>query len=286
MVSSENSHIFMWKDFGEWKSELEGMFKDILTPEFEAKVKQNRAIVEYCDAPEAFEKLASQSIVSMITTEKINEFRRRYSHIRVYHGCRPTDVQSYYEKGILPSVELKDVQVDRFREIFLNDNFPELTEEMLKQSIKKIGPKEDELSLDIDDRFIIEYGGYYLIYGSEYMGNLVSNLPIENIEKYRSVLRKIGKPTFIEINLSNTVEYVSDNDIFNVICRMITEWTACLAYSETQSHLFGCTFELSELLPPEHIYSHYHPRKIPDQLMGRKIYDAETGEYEEKDSDE
>jgi hypothetical protein len=254
------------------------MFKDILTPEFEAKVKQNRAIVEYCDDPEAFEKLAGHSIGSMVTTEKINEFRQRYSHIRVYHGCRPIDVQSYYEKGILPSVKLKDVQIARFREIFLNDNFPELTEEMLQQSIKEVGPKEDELSLDIDDRFIIEYGGYYLIYGSEYLGNLVSNLSIENIEKYRSVLRKIGKPTLFEINLPNTVKYVSDNDIFNVIYRMITEWTSCLAHSRTQPCHFGRTFEFSEPLPPEHICSHYHPRKITD--TGYKIYDAETGEYE------
>jgi hypothetical protein len=214
----------------------------------------------------------------MITTKKINEFRQRYSHIRFYHACRPTDVQSYYKKGVLPSIELKDVQVDRFRSIFLNGDFPELTEEMLQQSIEKVGPKDKELSLDIDDRFSIQYCGHFLIYGSEYLGNLVHNLPIENIDKYKSVLRKIGRPTFIEINLPNTTDYFDDGDITNVIDRMITEWTSCLAHSRMEPNLFGFTVELSKPLPPEHICSHYHPRKITD--TGYKIYDAETGKYE------
>ena len=46
MVAPENSRIFIWKDFKEWKLALESMFKDILTPELKAKVKKNRAIVK------------------------------------------------------------------------------------------------------------------------------------------------------------------------------------------------------------------------------------------------
>ncbi len=286
-VKPDNKRVFIWKDFREWKLALEGMFKDILTLGLKAKIKKNRAIVEYCDDPETFEKLAGQPIKTMITAKKINEFRQRYSHIRFYHACRPTaeDIQSYYEKGVLPSIELKDVQVDRFRSIFLNGDFPELTEEMLQQSIEKVGPKDKELSLEMDDRFVIEYSGHYLIYGSEYLGNLVHNLPIENIDKYKSVLREIGRPTFIEINLPNTTEYVYDDHIAFVINRMITEWTSCLAYSTTEPSTFELVVELSKPLPPEHIYSHSYPTKITDIPMGNKIYDAETGEYEENNSE-
>lgn len=265
MTISKNNRIFIWKEFREWKPVIEDMFSDILTSELKVKIKQNQTVVKYYDDPEAFKKLTGQSIDKIITAEIISKFRQRYSHIRVYHGCRPADTQSYYEKGILPSVELKDVQVNRFRELFLNDNYPELTEKMLQQSIEKIPKKEDELSADIDDRWLIEHGGLFLIYGSEYLGNLVRNLPIENIEKYRSVLRKIGEPTMLECNL-NTAKYVSDVQIRHIIERMLTEWTACLAHSETEPHLFGLTFELSEPLLP---CSHYHPRKISDPFMGR-----------------
>jgi len=283
MVSSENSRVFMWKAFGEWKSSLKDMFGDILTPELEAKVKHNRAIVEYCDDPEAFEKLAGHSIDLMVTTEKINEFRQRYSHIRVYHGCRPIDVQSYYEKGLL----LCDMNalVDRFREIFLSGDYPELTEEILQKSIKEAAPysvgRDGESCLHIDDRFLVEYCGHYLIYGSEYLSGLINHLPIENAKKdqYLFALREIGKPTFLEINLPNTTEYIEDGIIYQIIQEMLTGWTFCLAHSRTESCLFDCTFTLNKPLLPKHICSHYHPRKITD--TGYKIYDAETGEYED-----
>jgi hypothetical protein len=277
----ENNCVLIWKDFGERKSALEDMFKDILTPKLKTKIKKNRAIVKYYDDRIECENLIGHSIEAMITTKKINEFRQRYSHIRVYHGCRPTNVQSYYEKGVLPSLAVKDVQIDRFREIFPSDGFPEITEEKLQQSIEEIGSTAEDLCLAIDDKHIIERAGHYLIYGSEYLGGLVTNLPIENIEKYNSELREIGKPTFIEINLPNKIEYVSDSVLWVVLERMITEWVYNIAHSRTESSPFDCTISLCETLPPEHIYSHYHPRKITDPLIGHKIYDAETGEYEE-----
>ena len=46
-----------------------------------------------------------------------------------------------------------------------------------------------------------------------------------------------------------------------------------------ESGFLDFTFSLMKPLPPEHICSHYHPRKITDPLMGYKIYDAETGKY-------
>ena len=288
MVSSKNNRIFIWKDFKEWKLALEDMFKDILTPELKVKIKKNAARIEYCDDRIECEELIGQSIEEMITMQKINELRQRYSHIRAYHACRTDDVSSYYEKGVLPSIAVKDFQVDRFREIFLSGDFPELTEEKLQQSIEEVDKKDEDLCLIIDDRVIIECWGHYLIYGSEYLSGLVSNLPIENSkEKYLPVLRNIGKPTVIEINFPNTIEYVSDCVIWEVFERMITEWVYIVAHSRMESSPFDCTISLLKPLLPKHICSHYHPRKIRDSILEvDKIYDAETGEYEEQNSEE
>lgn len=283
----KNSRIFIWKAFSEWRSVLEDMYRDILTPELEAKVRQSATDIKHGDDTETFEKLSGHLIDSMITTEKINEFRQRYSHIRVYHGCRTTDVQSYREKGLL--LLSKDEQIERFRSIFLRGGYPELTEEMLKQSIQEVASlkkdAESDLCLGIDDKFIIKYCGHYLIYGCEYLGNLVSQLPVENIEKYRAVLRKIGKPTLIEINLPNTTKYnVEDNNIWELISEMLTGWAYCLSHSRTQPHRLDSTVTLFEPLPPEYICSCYHPIKIIDPFMRYKIYDAKTGEYEDSET--
>ena len=254
------------------------MFKDILTPELEAKAKLNVANIDGYKSD--CEELIAQTLEDIITTEKINEFRRRYSHIRGYHACRPIDDQSYYQNGLKPLC--KEEQTKHFRNIFLNGDFPEITEEMLQESIKKVKEKDNDLCLVLDDRDIIEFSGHYLIYGSEYLTNLVTQLPIENSqEKYFPVLRKIGKPTIFKINLPNTTEYVSDYRILEVIESMITEWVYCLAHLKTENHIYpndGLSF-LKPILP-EHICSDYSPKKIKDPILEvGEIYDTETGRY-------
>lgn len=197
-------------------------------------------------------------------------------------------MSSYYDKGLLPSIAVKDVQVNCFREIYLSGKFPELTEEMLQQSIEKMGKNDKDLCLIIDDRVIIERWGHYLVYGSEYLSGLVTNLPIENSqEKYLPVLREIGKPTVLRIDLPNTTEYVSDGNLWGLIRSMITNWTYNVAHSRTKINFLDFTFSLMKSLPPEHIHSDFQPRKIRDSILEvDKIYDAETGEYEEQNVEE
>ena len=113
MTSSENSHVFIWKDFKAWKLILEDIFGDILTPALEAKVVESRKAVQYFNGW-AYKDLVGRSTEDMITVQKINEFRQQYSHIRVYHGCRTDDMSCYYEKGLLPSGMAKDIVVDNF----------------------------------------------------------------------------------------------------------------------------------------------------------------------------
>ncbi len=259
MAVSENKRVFSFKAIMEWKPIFENMFKDNL-----------KSKAESSDQPSDL----------FIDKDKIDEFRRQYSHIRAYHACRPEDVSSYYDKGLL--LRNKDDQIERFRSLFLGGKFPELTEEMLQQSIEKLVPYSDadgELCLALDDRFIIAHCGQYLISGSEYLAALVIQLPIDDSKEYLSVLRGIGKPIFFEIDLPNTPEYVSDSDICNVIDDMIEQWQYCLANSTLDCSYSPCTIPIYKPLESKHICSHYHPKKIPDPNMGWKVYDAETGKY-------
>ncbi|MBN2591156.1 MAG: hypothetical protein JXA96_14915 [Sedimentisphaerales bacterium] len=279
---TDSKNIFIWKNFTEWKPVLEKMFPDILTDEFIDKIKQNKNLIKYHDDP-IFDELANKEMDSIVTYKKIVEFRRHYSHIRMYHGCRPVDVQRYYREGIKPCEEMGNIQIDRFREIFLSDDFPELTEEMLQESIKIINnpPPDTGVHFIIDDNCMIERCGHYLIYGSEYLQGLVNNLPVKDKEKYRSVLRGIGKPTFLEVNLPNTNDFVEDIRIFKILDRMLRLWVYNIAHNGTTSGDFYYGTVIMKELQPEYICSDYHPKKIKDSLMGNKYYNTETGEYTE-----
>lgn len=280
MKKPDENSVFKWKDFAQWRPVLEGMFGGILaTPEVQARAGQ--ADTEYGLSSVDFEKITGHSVDSLLNSDAVTEFRRLYPFIRVYHACRPTDVQIYYKKGLLPSIDVKDIQINRFREIFLSGRFPKLTEEMFQQSIEKRGSADEDLCLGIDDNWIIEFTGHYLIYGSEYLSTLVSQLPVKDVEPYLSELRKAGKPTFIEINLPNTIDYdVKDGDILELLYDMITTWIDNVAHSRAESGPLDCTFSIKRPIPPEHICGDYNPPRIPDSINGRRIYITETGEYE------
>ena len=139
-----------------------------------------------------------------------------------------------------------------------------------------------ELCLAIDDRHLIERCGHYLVYGSEYLTGLLTHLPFNGIDKYISVLRGLGKPTILKVDIPNVTEYVSDSEIYPLLCRMITEWLYITAHTKETSCHFDYTLSFRESIQPKHIHSHYHPVKIPDPSAGYKIYNAKTGEYEEQ----
>lgn len=278
MASPDNRRVFVWKAFGEWNPVLEDMFKGILTEALRTKVRQHATGIERGEI--GYLELIGDPTSPVITIDKINELRQRYSHIRLYHGCRPEDISSYYDRGLC--LREGDSQVERFRSIFLSGKYPELTEQTLQESISRLCPypgDDEELCLAIDDRWVLEHCGNFLIYGSEHLMNLVVNLPRDS-EPYLSVLRKIGKPTVFEINLPNTRDYcVTDGNVQWLIHDMISEWVYRTCHPGTESGPLDFTVSLRRPLPPEHICSHYHPSRIPDPLMGRKVYVVETGGY-------
>jgi hypothetical protein len=159
---------------------------------------------------------------------------------------------------------------------------------MLQQSIQEVDSiyrhPEDEICLGLDDQWIIEITGHYLIYGSEYLFCLVKQLPIQNTERYLSVLRKDGRPTFIKVNLPNASEYgVPYDKLERLFHDMILNWVYNVAHSRTESGWLDFTFSIDKPLAPKHICEHYNPTKVNDAHMGNRIYNAETGEYENTD---
>lgn len=283
MVSPKGNHVFIWKDFSEWKPALESMYLAILTPELEDKVRRRTPPVKYRNDSELFKELSSRELDEIVTSDKIDEFRGRYSHIQVFHGCRPrpSDIKSYYKRGLLPSRDCKRAQIQRFKQIFLTSSrFPELTEEMLQESIGETQTPDEDLCLVIDSQNLVERDGQYLIYhGGEYLLALVSGLPIGNKDRYRAELRKIGTPTLFEINLPS--EHASDSNLWELICDMLMNWVYYAVYPRRVNAPFDLTFSIEKPLPGEHIRRIHHPPRIKDPRMGGKVYVTATGEYED-----
>ena len=99
-----------------------------------------------------------------------------FDGVKVFHGCRPDSVESYYSQGLLPL----DAEMGKriAMSIFLSDRFPELSIQDIENSAERVKEewRHGRLYVSLDDRFLLKEGGHYLIYGSEYICAIAANL--------------------------------------------------------------------------------------------------------------
>src|SRR5437867_4360730 len=108
-------------------------------------------------------------------TSILDAFRHLYRGIEVYHGCRPVDVSDYYRQGL----RLGDRQAltQMARTVFLSGEFPEIDEARFEVALKRLSGIDNGVAfVMLDDRYLLQRCGHYLIYGSEHMCGIAAQL--------------------------------------------------------------------------------------------------------------
>src|SRR5262245_32182207 len=113
-----------------------------------------------------------------------------FSHVRLFHGCRPTSVDSYYADGIrvVSSAEL----ANRFREIYAD--LPSAAVETAIASCPRTDC-EERVDLALDLRFLVKHASHYLVQGSETLKAWGRALPRLHGADPTARLKSIGRPT-------------------------------------------------------------------------------------------
>lgn len=183
--------------------------------------------------------------------------RSRYRALRAVHGTRTNDVAAFYRDGLLPMVpELLHAQA---RAIFLNAQFPELTESMLQKAIEAVGSglREGRVWFEANEEMLIAQAGHYMLYGSEYVTAVAAHL--QGGRDYRQVLKNSGQPTLFVCDVP--LELISES--------ILREFAGGALESIFQELLDGPEFVpdrwrgagfcIHKPLPAEHLIGHYHP---------------------------
>lgn len=135
-----------------------------------------------------------------------------YTHIRAYHGCRTSNIESYIKEGI-HSFSRKQAY------------------KMVMDILSQCGIREDEIRksferhwgeclhhynaicLSISKNELLNLSGHYLIYGSEFICGMAADLFCQH------KLKEIGRPTLIECHIDkskfsrSTLQAIEDNEI-------------------------------------------------------------------------
>jgi hypothetical protein len=129
-------NTFIWKELREWRFLIEAVIPSEERQDLVQAIKQSPGLFEYKDNVDRFCEVYSQiSDYSQIQERLPIHMRSIFASIRMFHCCRPVNVQSYYEHG-LRVIDSRQAE-DLFQKIFLgNPGFPEITAAYVAAAIK------------------------------------------------------------------------------------------------------------------------------------------------------
>lgn len=186
---------------------------------------------------------------------------RNYDALKVYHGCRPLNVGSYYTHGFRPS-DFEAARVD-FDKFLKTANYPcPYNIDHVLDSYSKSSSNLIYFILDRED--FIDIAPHYIIYGSELMLSLAQNVD----ERLKFLLREIGIPTIFHCVLP--LDLIKDKDL-----SPIYEY-ACEAKGNLEQQLYQIFSNYSVIVSSKvdgrYITGHNHPIEEVYDHHAKEIY--------------
>lgn len=257
---------FSWTDYPEWKKLVRDIFPETIREPLCDAIRNKRNGFAYVDDVLYFEKFyATFGNYTELVENFLNNFSKRFTFIKMYHCCHPLDIQSYYDLGIrvLDMAKMNN----RFEKLFLgNSRFPQITDTHIQDAIEHMADSYQRsgfVYFGLDDRFLLNHCGHYLVFGSEYLQSLAAFIERAIGCDLKSELRKYGKPTVFEVRMP--MSSFSDNEIRCLSSEVFHTWAYNVAHDSTYPYELDFGMEIDYDIKPVYIIGHYHPKMIPDQ---------------------
>lgn len=258
---ARSNKVFDWRQRRSWLASIRHYAGHILTTELRHHLAQRRP---ECWADD-FSWLPDSEYVLPEFTLSLTNY---YTHFKGFHGCRPLDLRSYYERGLVG--QNSEFLCDVFRDIF-SDVPNEEIENVIHQFADRSSSEKGTMWLVGCDTFLLEECGHYLIQGSEYLMALAANLKRpQSFEDYRFRLRNYGIPTILEVDIP--VKLLSATQHNEIAKMILSEWGQLAARRLLSFGDDPPCYVVRQKIPPECLRNHYHPELIVDPHKGRSLY--------------
>jgi len=259
----------MWREITNWNDFICGLMPRGVSAQVAKTIRQQRQLFRFYDDPDPFQRIYSAfSDFSSLAKRFSATFGTSFSHIGMFHCCRPRHLESYYREGV--RVLSTDEANRYFRDICRTTNgIPNITEQDIDAAIDSMANSHgrvNQVYFGLDDRFLIKHCGHYFIYGSEYLQSLCNHLRARINFELRLQLRQVGIPTVFQVRIP--VSQFEKNELSALADELFPAWAYCIAHDETEPGLIDFAIMMDRALSPEHILGHYHPEEIPDPFAG------------------
>ena len=171
--------IFEYKRSDQWSKVILKLMKDLIDDRVVRSLKKNPPKYFVRDDSAWLDKALTDSNKTFsqdtfsILSDRLLAY---YSKIRVFHACRPDNLDSYYQEGFHPLNPGE--YLEKARKLFLKPEFPEINIDLINNAIKRVGTetRDGYVYFSLDDEFMIGHCGHYLIHGSEYLMSITVEL--------------------------------------------------------------------------------------------------------------
>ena len=176
-----------------------------------------------------------------------------FDGVHVFHACKPVDISSYYEKGLLLS---NSDSIDRLASArFLGSNPTDDQLRSFEDTKAKIGKRDDgKLWVSLDHRALERHGGHFLSYGSERQYCLATNM-VGDISHYKQELTRSGTPTIFHARIR--WDMLSDATVERLAQRVAQNLRRVSPADEVPQTIFDMV--LNQAVPPTDILDHWMP---------------------------
>lgn len=185
-----------------------------------------------------------------------------YTHIRMYHACKPIDITSYYASGIkvLNLESLKKTAIN----YFISDKTSTLSLKDIDEAFNYVGSdlREGRIYLTLDKRDIIEKCGHYLIYGSEFLYCAGAYLENKYNKNCSQILKNIGTPTIFLCDVP--IDIIDDASLEEL--NECVKKRSFLNNNDIEAPSKDFAIPFYKDIDSSYIAGHFHPTYIRDPL--------------------
>lgn len=229
--------------------------------------------VEWCSFVSNVRKNVLQQIgCNRITCELLTEEVEKalpghYESFIAYHGCRPVNVDEYYEKGLLRH---SDFTLAECRALAME--LSGTPSDAVDAAILSINCRLDfqRTYVVLDGRGLVEKSPHYMIYGSEFTMSILAQLSRMGFPNCQYKLKARGTPTLFTCHVPfKLLKKFILREIAETLVRNAMAWRY---HGSRNPPVLDHTVVLHVDLPPSCIVSHTHPNDLVDWHDGGSRY--------------
>lgn len=257
------TQLFDWNARDTWLSEVQEYARNLLTDRVHLRIARSK--------PECWSDDFNWLPIVDGERKFAIAFANYYSHIRAFHGCRPTNLQSYFRHGLRG--QSAEIIEDHFRTIFADVPAAAVAQAVTEFRDRKHAER-GRFWVVLDENELVEHCGHYLIQGSEYLMALAASLcELAPPEDYRLRLRSDGTPTIFELHIPTS--HLPEHEVAALSRLVLMTWGAHAAAHPLGIGHSPCLI-VQRTLEPKYLVGHRHPKRIRDPHFGCDFINERT----------